>query len=361
MEVTHLKVPYGVDPMGMGFFWPESPQKRAEYYSVKRSRPSEAQSVYQCAPGAREGSIFLESDFAYFKPPAGLEHGIMHPPVREFCRRGYQVATGWDTAFEAHSDADWTVGFAGLMLPCDQYHRGEDPAIFGPCDPHFDVMILDRIRKRLAWADLVREFRLMHQKWEPDVHVVEKKASGITLYQTMPSIGINIKGVSANESKRARAIAGVGKGSVQGWFRMGRVLFPTDTEWVASVKTEMKDFSGAEDAVDDQVDAMVHLVTHAILLGSNAALIPTEWTPERVNELMGIGSYAGLEMSIGGPNASSGAEMMAFIGGLPSTANDVFAESCSRCGHYQAPWCPIRGRQMTALDLCDDFKAARAN
>lgn len=346
--------------MGQGFFWPESPQKRDEYFLVKRRRPAEAQSIYQCRPGAREGSIFIDTDFAYYEPPDGLiqGNGIIHQPIRDFISRGYQVATGWDTAFEAKNTADWTVGYAGLLLPCDKYHCDEDPNVIGPCDPHFDVLILDETRDRLQWAQLAARFREFHKKWEPEIHNVEKKGSGITLYQTMPLIGINVKGVQAVESKRARAIAGVGVGSVQGWFRMHRVLFPQGAPWVPACKIEMKDFSGTEDAVDDRVDAIVHLVTYAILLGSNCALMPSDWTPDRVNENMGIGSYGGVETAaFGSPDLANAAGAIAYLGMLPSMSADIFAETCSRCHHYsKPPWCPILKTQVTALDCCEQFR-----
>jgi hypothetical protein len=41
------------------------------------------------------------------------------------------------------------------------------------------------------------------------------------------------------------------------------------------------DFSGDGDSSNDQVDATVHLVTHAIRMGSGMAVLPTGWDPSQ--------------------------------------------------------------------------------
>lgn len=362
--MIQLKVHYGVDPRGQGFFWPLSDQKRGEYFAIKRLRPHEAQSVYQCKPGEREGSIFLESDFAYYDLPAGLNFedlpaGVAHPAVKAFVARGYCVGIGWDTAFEATSTADYTVGIPGLLVPCNQYHRGEDPAVFGECEPHYDVLLLDMVRDRLDWGGLVGTFRRTNRLWQPQWNVVEKRGSGISLVQSMTSVGINVEGVEAVESKRQRAIQGVGAGSVQGWFRQHRVLFPRKASWLRRLRTELKDFSGVRDATDDIVDAVVHLVVNAIKLSSAGGLLPSDWTPERVDGLM----IEGGEVAMAALNpflAASPAATLSFIGALPHLSDDPFSGSCVRCTSFDHGFCQRWGRQVQELSTCDQQEPVAA-
>ena len=330
---------------------------------VKRNRPVDFQSIYQCAPGAREGTIFLESDFAYFNAPEGIDAGVAEPGVRAFVNRGHQLGMGWDTAFEATSDADYSAGIVGLLLPCSQYHRNEDPSVYGPCEPHFDVLLMDLLYEKLTWADLPARFRLMHRKWEPAIHVIEKKASGIPLYQSMGAIGMNVQGVEANISKRARAVEGVGAGSVQGWFRQHRVLFPRienySPSWVKRARVQLKDFTGAKDASDDIVDAIVHLVTYAIRLGNNTAILPSDWTPERDDAMMAIpDALSGLVAA--DIASSTPAAILAWIGASPHIGDDLFDGNCGRCLHRRAGFCEVQKRTVTALDSCEHFDPVRA-
>lgn len=349
--MLNLKVYYGADKHG--FFWPESAQKRQEWLQVKRNRPADAQAIYQCNPGAREGSIFLESDFAYYGAPPGLDRGVESNAVRKMLEMGIQLAVGWDTAFEATSVADFTAGVPALLVPCSQYHCNEDPLVYGECEPHLDVLLLGLLYEKLTWADLVPQFRLMHKRWEPYIHVVEKRGSGISLYQSMPLAGINVLGVAANESKRARAIQGVGAGSVQGWFRQHRVLFPMVNgeypAWVKTAKTQLKDFSGAKDASDDIVDAIVHLVTYAIRLGSGMALLPTEQEVERV-----------LKESESAQSDDPRVQFLNWLGAAPGLSDDPFEHTCARCNHYGSGFCTKFMRPMIAMDGIDCMEFAHA-
>lgn len=338
---------------GAAFFWPGSPQKRAEARTVMRLRPIVFQSVYQLNPGAREGQIFLESDFTTYTPPQDLELGIQSPHVRAFMANAQETGVGWDTAMEAKSTADFTVGVTAMFAPCDKYHRGESPFLLGPCEPHFDVYILDVFREQLDWGGLTAAFRKTHVKWQPEVHVIEKKQSGISLYQAAQAAGMNVEGVTSGESKRARAIEGVGAGSAQGWFRLHRVVFPANAPWLPALKRELKDFSGDGAGKDDQVDAVVHIVNYAIQLGSRCAILPTGWTPERVDAMM-MGVEEGQL-----PNLFPGQRIpeMVILGMMGSVANsiDPFEHTCGRCHYFSENRCNFHLRSTTSLDQCWDW------
>lgn len=355
-----FRIIYGVDPDPgpHGFYWPTSPSKRREIMSVRRNHPAVFESVYQCRPGRREGVIFIEEDFRYYQPPKNLALGISDPEVAKFCAQFYAIAAGWDTAMEAESDSNHTVGMIAGLLPCSQYHRGEDSLIYGECEPHLDVYMLDRTRKKLRFGDLVAEFRSMHQKWNPNPHVVEKKGSGIQLYQSMPAVGIHVEGVSSNESKRARAINGVEAGSTQGWFKQWRVHLPHGAEWVPDYKTEMKDFTGEGDSDDDQVDATVHLTNYAIQTGTSMALTSSDWQPENVDEIMD--RQESLPEITSAYVSTPRFELLSWIQLAPEYASDPFADTCHKCGTQMIDgqptgYCRRWQRSVVALDTCEHF------
>lgn len=362
-----LKFPYGLDPEilgGGGFYWPGSPAKRKEWLSVKRNHPMAAESVYQCRPGRREGAIFLESDLSFFyNAPKYLERGFADPETLAFLSRFQSIIAAWDTGFEATHESDHTVGIVGGLLPCDQYHRGEDPLLYGPCEPHLDVYLLWLTRKKLQWGDLVNEFRTVHQIWRPARHVVEKKGSGISLYQSMTAIDISVEGVASNASKRARAVSGVEAGSTQGWFREGRVRMPIGALWVPDYKKEMKDFTGDDDSADDQVDATVHLCNFAIQMGGSMAMMSSDWVPEQVDQIIHD------QERLPEPNASYmpvGAEFLSWIQMAPEFSGDPFIECCHGCMNQKdmngvsTGYCRVQKRSVASLDMCEHFVDQRA-
>lgn len=349
-----LKVNYGKDTEGNGnaFFWPSSPAKRSELLSVKRNHPAAYESVYQCRPGQRQGSIFLESDFAYYKPPSKLELGVAQSSILEFISKFQMVAAAYDTAYgEDSRDSDPTVGIAAGFLYCDKYHRGEDELIIGPCEPHFDVYLFDLFREELSWGDLIGAIRKFHHKWYPHVHVVEQKASGISAIQTLPSMGITVEGVKSIESKLARAISGTEAGSTQGWFRQHRVRLPLGAPWVDAYIREMKDFTGDDDSSDDQVDATVHLVNYGIQNGSGMAMLPSSWAPELVDAML---TEQAARPNIE-PAFMSQRTIVDFIQMLPDYHADPFYGMCGRCVRCNNNFCSYQKRPVSALDSCDNF------
>jgi len=345
-----LKIKYADDPTGSGFYWPESQQKRSEMLAIKRGDPTSFESVYQCRPGSRQGSVFLESDFEEYVPPPNLENGIIDRKVAEFCSRG-TVIQAWDTASSVASTAAYSVCVTALMLPCNKYHRDEDPVVFGPCDHHYDVILLDLHRGKYAIGDLVGVFKIQYRLWNPDLILVEKKSSGITLVQAMPSQGIPVRGIEPEGGKRERATSNVGAGSAQGWFRQHRVLHPAGASWVKAWKTELKDFTGSDEGVSDQVDASVHLIRHAIMTGANTALLPSDWTPER-------GTAGDMQMAMGeggfmAPSVDPRLEMLNMFGALGNMpVDDLFDGMCGRCVSYDGDYCSVHRSKRVSLDSC---------
>ena len=355
------KIIYAPDDAGYGFFWVESAQKLQEALSVRRNAPADFEAVYQGRPGQREGSIFLEADLAAFYNPGFSVNefilGVASPNVSKFLQHGHMVLQAWDTAFSTSSQAAHSVCVTGLLVPCQEYHRGEDPALVGPCEYHFDVLILDVFRKRLDWGDLVNGVKRQYVLWMPTQVIIEKKASGQSLIQNFSATSIPILGVGAKDSKSDRALNSVTTktaGSVQGWFRQHRVRTPIEAPWLEKWKAEMKDFSGAEDSSSDQVDATVHLVTQAIMLGATQAVLPTDWKPE-------YSAVSNVYSDAGAPDISrvqdSRLGILMALDQLSSLSEDPFQGMCARCTHEgdQAAGCKIMGRRMLPFDSCPSF------
>lgn len=355
------KIVYAPDEAGYGFFWVESKQKLEEALSVRRNAPADFEAVYQGRPGQREGSIFLEADLnAFFDPGFNISEftlGVASPFVARFVQSGHAVGQAWDTAFSTSSQAAYSVCVTGLFVPCQEYHRGEDPALVGPCEYHFDVLILDVYRKRIDWGDLVNAVKVQYALWKPFEVVIEKKASGQSLIQNFSATSIPIQGVGAKDSKGDRALNSVTTktaGSVQGWFRQHRVRTPVEAPWLEKWRAELKDFSGAEDSSSDQVDATVHLITRAILMGATMAVLPTDWKPE-------YSVISNAQVDSNRPDLSTITDsrmgILVSLEMLKDLHEDPFQGTCARCSHEgdQAAGCKIMGRRMLPFDSCPSF------
>lgn len=358
--MRHIQWPYDVDPTGEGFFCPKLKQKRLDYFALKIFRPSEAESVYQCRPGARVGSIFVEDDFRYYDAPIGLELGLRNPIVaRWLAGTNGIVAQGWDTAMSASSSADYSVCVTILMVPCESFHRDMERTLLVDCDQHYDIYVLDVFRDKLDIGDLTLAVREQAKRWEPQRVIIEKKASGASVMQAVANYGLPIEGVAATESKRERAVnGGAGAGSVQGWFRAGRVLFPKMPEplyvaWLDTFVRELKDFSGEKGAVDDQVDALVHVANYAIREGSVAVQFPEGWRTEADidTNMRAGGGLADVFAGLVSPEVS---ELL-----RNGVIEDPFNNRCGRCRNFnpkKSPSCPVHKMNVTAVNpACDRF------
>lgn len=354
--MRQFKFRYGEDPTAQGFFWPASEVKRREWLEVKRLRPMEAQSVYQCKPGNRQGDIFLADDFAWYDPPPNLALGQQDPQVREFCRMGSMIVTGWDTAFSADSRADYTVGVTGLLVPCDHYHRGEDPTLLGECDEHFDIYILDIFRDRMDLGDAIAAVRSQYMKWSPQMLVIEKRANGTPIIQALGTSGIPIEGVDPIDSKRDRVVNARGVGSVQGWFRLHRVRFPIFADWLEPALREIKDFSGERGNTDDQVDALAHMIGYAIREGGMNVRMPTMYgDPDELRKILAP-NFDNSPMDLLFRVPDTELQTLVDIG----MAADPFSDRCGRCENFDAKQtlCKYHHTKVSAVHpACEAFAA----
>lgn len=348
---TKLKLFYGTD--SQGFYWPGSAQKRKEILGVKRNQPATFESVYQGRPGKRIGRIFLADDFHYYDPPATLSLGITDTAVRVLCSRG-TIFQCWDTAFSTSDQSAWSVCTTALFIPCNDYHCNEPFDIFGPCESHLDVYLLDVFREKLDWGGLLGAAKTQNHKWHPELVLIENRASGISLIQTLPASNVPILGVNTgNAGKGERAINAIGQkdaASVQGWYRQHRVRHPHGAAWLPDFEAEMKDFTGVDDGSSDQVDSNVHLITHAIRTSATSTILPTGYGAPRTQSLGG-----GIELDTTlNPLDPREALMIAFAQ-IEENIFDPYEGTCGRCDNCDEGYCKVQGRRVVSMDSCEYF------
>lgn len=366
---------YGaIDPTGQGFYWPASPSKRQEYVTVNRRQPRIAAINYRGDMSGGGKGIFDAEDFREYFPPEGLEHGIGAPDVQAWIStmKGV-VEQAVDTALGQPQSKSLTAGIAGLLVPCDKWHRGEDEGVFGKCDHHYDVWLLDLMLGDLDFRDLVKEMRAFHTKWAARRVTIEEKQSGVGLIQVLKGSTVPVRGQQVPQGKMERAVnpimlkgarAGSGKpvggggASVQGWSKMGRILYPLGAKWIetgpdgtpaTAFLNKVCAFTGGTDSADE-FDALVHLVTRAITLslgtvrfGDISALQgPTD------EDVMIANSDDPRRLVL---NAFAEAPMFA-----RTSDNPLHGMCIAPCGHYgvvdNKTWCGLHGTPVNTLGGC---------
>ena len=108
----------------------------------------------------------------------------------------------------------------------------------------------------MAFPDLKAEMVKMAERHKPGAVVIEDKASGISLLQSLVAeTRLPVVPFRPDGDKDARAHA------VQFQFEAGKVIFPKSAPWLASFCEELERFPVADH--DDQVDALTMALTFA--------------------------------------------------------------------------------------------------
>jgi len=195
-------------------------------------------SLYMQSPKPGEGSI-LKSDQIV------LDVDLDNLP--EFDR----IVIAWDTAFEKHSQADYSVG-----------------TVWGQTKTGYHL--LDVARGRWTFPTLKKRVIALYDKWtnttkdddgkvidvrSPDSVIVEQAASGRDIiHELRANTSLPIVAVKVKNDKIARA------NGVSGRFEAGRVHAPARAPWLADLFNELDYFPNG--AHDDQVDSVVHAIRY---------------------------------------------------------------------------------------------------
>ncbi|MFC0588299.1 phage terminase large subunit [Novosphingobium aquiterrae] len=145
------------------------------------------------------------------------------------------IIQSWDTAYEGDENNSWSV--------CTTWAKCPD-----------GFFLLDVWRDRPAFPDLCKAVYALKAKWNAKMVIVEKKASGISLIETIRNV----------ESQRWLMFLSPEKGKVERTqqqslkFEQGKVWLPKSADWLASFEAEL--FAFPHGKFDDQVDSAVQLL-----------------------------------------------------------------------------------------------------
>ena len=217
--------------------WPEF-WSREELDGVRASIPvAKWNAQYLQNPTAEEGAIIKREWWNVW------DHD--DPPVVDY------VIQSYDTAFTKSERADYSaITTWGVFHP----DEGDEAAI----------ILLDAEKGRWEFPELKDAAMRLYEEFEPDMVLIEQKASGTPLTQDLRKMGIPVSGFTpgrgADKFSRMNACSPV--------FESGMVYAP-DTRWAEEVIEECASFPNGEH--DDLADSM----TQAILRFRQGSFIRT--------------------------------------------------------------------------------------
>jgi predicted phage terminase large subunit-like protein len=196
--------------------WPKFyPKERL--LEIKRTiGDREFNALYQQRPTSIEGNLFKRGWWQYYETQPLIMDGILQ---------------SWDCAYEQGEDSSFSV--------CQTWAAK---------DGHF--YLLNQLRKRLAYPDLVRAVKEMARLFSPEKILIEKAASGRSLVQDLWALTrLPIKAIpTTNKSKEERAFL------ITDFIEAGRVWLPKNAKWLNEFVDELAHFPNGK--FTDQTDAL---------------------------------------------------------------------------------------------------------
>ena len=183
---------------------------------------------YQQQPTAEEASIIKREWWGIWPHD--------DPPPVEY------VIMSLDAAAEKHNRADYTA-----LTTWGVFLNEEEGA--------HHLILLDSIKERLEFPELKKLSMDEYHKWEPDAFIVEKKSSGVAIYQEMRRMGIPVQEYTPHRGtgdKMARL------NSVADIIASGMAWVPS-TRWAEELVEEIAGFPfmSNDDLVDSTVMALL--------------------------------------------------------------------------------------------------------
>jgi predicted phage terminase large subunit-like protein len=190
----------------------------------KKLGPINASAQLDQDPVPAGGAVFNRDQIRYW---------MQRPGVFE------QVITSWDCAFKSDKDSDFVVGQVWGRIGADFF-------------------LLDQVRDRMGFSATVEAILALARKHPATTHLVEGKANGQAVIETLRQKIPGVVEVDPKGGKYARASA------CSGFFSGGNVVLPRPTmpgyAWVDELVLEMLKFPRG--AHDDQVDAMTQALLY---------------------------------------------------------------------------------------------------
>lgn len=208
--------------------WPEFFDLEA-LLRTKASMPTfQWNSQYQQQPTAEEAALIKREWWQIWDKES--------PPKCEY------IIMSLDSAAETHNRADFTA-----LTTWGVFFHEETNA--------YNIILLNSIKKRMEFPELKELAMQEYSEWEPDSFIVEKKSSGVALYQEMRRMGISVSEFTPHRGsgdKLARL------NSVADIVSSGICWVPA-TRWAEEVVEEIAGFPfmSHDDLVDSTVMALM--------------------------------------------------------------------------------------------------------
>ena len=208
--------------------WPEFFDLEA-LLRTKASMPTfQWNSQYQQQPTAEEAALIKREWWQIWDTES--------PPKCEY------IIMSLDSAAETHNRADFTA-----LTTWGVFFHEETNA--------YNIILLNSIKKRMEFPELKELAMQEYSEWEPDSFIVEKKSSGVALYQEMRRMGISVSEFTPHRGsgdKLARL------NSVADIVSSGICWVPA-TRWAEEVVEEIAGFPfmSHDDLVDSTVMALM--------------------------------------------------------------------------------------------------------
>ena len=208
--------------------WPEFFDLEA-LLRTKASMPTfQWNAQYQQQPTAEEAALV--------KREWWNEWDAERPPPCEY------IIMSLDSAAEKHNRADYTA-----LTTWGVFLNEETSA--------YNIILLNSIKERMEFHELKELAMDQYTEWEPDAFIVEKKSSGVALYQEMRRMGLLVQEYTPHRGsgdKLARL------NSVSDIVQSGLVWVP-QTRWAEEVVEEIAGFPfmSHDDLVDSTVMALM--------------------------------------------------------------------------------------------------------
>jgi len=200
--------------------WPEF-WSLDELSALKEELPnSKWQAQYQQQPTSEEGAIVKREWWKVWEKD--------EPPKCDF------IIQAWDTAFETTNRSDYSA--------CTTW------GVWTTEEGETNIILLNAFRARLEFFELKKKVMEEYKDYEPDALIVEKKASGISLYQELRRMGVPVSEFTPSKGNdkitRLNAVSDI--------IQAGRVWVP-NTNWAEELIDEVASFPAGEH--DDYVDS----------------------------------------------------------------------------------------------------------
>lgn len=196
--------------------------------------------LYQGRPAPASGNVWKRQWWRRYGTPLWSQHPTK--PDAYAVEEYDEMVMSWDMAFKDTKSSDFVVGQVWAR-------RGAN------------VYLLDQIRKRLSFTDTVKAFEALVSRWpQATAKLVEDKANGTAVINTLKSKIPGIIAVTPTESKYARANA------VSPVIEAGNAFLPETEIALFDPEELIEEAAGfPNSAHDDQVDATSQGLAYLVL------------------------------------------------------------------------------------------------